>query len=313
MPANTYNSLVVLGPTASGKTRLACELAAALEGEVLSFDSRQIYKGLDLGTGKDLSEYRVNGRAIPYHLIGIAEPAVKFYLHQFISAFAQAFRETQARGHLPVICGGTGLYLDALRKDFAFTAAPEDPEFRAQALDLSKAELLLLLEQFPQNLTQHVDRHSVKRLIRGIEVARYLSSHQLSASDPARLYHPYYIGIHLPLARLHERIQLRLEQRLKQGLVQEAEQLLREGLSHDRLRELGLEYKYLSLYLKGENNAEKLFEELFLAIKQFAKRQNTWFRKMEREGVKIHWVEAGTSARELLPELPPFESAGTGS
>lgn len=309
MPAK-FNSLVVLGPTASGKTRLACELAAALGGEVLSFDSRQIYKGLDLGSGKDLSEYTINGKSIPYHLIGIADPGAKFYLHQFISAFEQAFGEIGRRGRLPIICGGTGLYLDALRKDFSFTEAPEDPEFRSQVLNLNKKELVLLLEQFPRDLTRHIDRHSVKRLIRGIEVARYRSSHRLVARDPAGLYHPYYIGIRIPLPQLHERIRLRLEQRLKQGLVQEAEGLLREGLSHDRLRELGLEYKYLSLFLSGEISREQLFELLFIAIKQFAKRQNTWFRKMEREGLSIHWVDAGTAAQELLPELPSFESAG---
>lgn len=309
MPAKPFNSLVVLGPTASGKTRLACELAASLEGEVLSFDSRQVYKGLNLGAGKDLSEYLVNGKCIPYHLIDLAEPSEKFYLHHFIQALSKAFTETTNRGHLPILCGGTGLYLDVLRKDFSFTEAPEDPEFRAQVRHLNKSDLLKWLEQFPPSHTQHIDRHSVKRLIRGIEVARYRSSHQFSAKDPAGLYQPYYLGIRMPLPQLHERIRQRLAKRLNDGLVKEVEGLLQKGMTHDRLRELGLEYKYLSLYLCGEIDLEQLFEALFMAIRQLAKRQNTWFRKMEREGVAIHWVEAETRALDLLPQLPHFENA----
>lgn len=298
-----YNCIVVLGPTASGKTRLACQLAAELKGEVLSFDSRQIYKELNLGAGKDLEEYCVNGKQIPYHLVDIAEVSQKFYLHDFVRELARAFSETFTRGHLPIICGGTGLYLDALRKDYAYTQVPEDLEKRKERAKLPKEELLLLLDAFPAEVSSHVDRQSLKRILRGLEVAEYLSRHTVSRQDPGAIYKPFYLGLRLPGEQLHERIFIRLQERLKQGLVEEAERLVANGISHERLQELGLEYKYLSLYLQNKITEAELLEQLYTAICRYAKRQMTWFRKMEKEGVNIQWLEAPVCNTDLILQL----------
>ncbi|HQQ95349.1 MAG TPA: tRNA (adenosine(37)-N6)-dimethylallyltransferase MiaA [Bacteroidia bacterium] len=295
------NCIVVLGPTASGKTRLACRLAFALNGEVISLDSRQVYKDLDIGSGKDLNEYEINGKSIPYHLINVAEAGTQFYLHDFMRELEKAFRLVLKRGHLPVLCGGTGLYLDALRKDFSFTAVPEDLHLRAGLEGQSKTELEEVLNTFPIEHTFHVDRKSKKRLIRGIEVAAYRRSHDLPSWDPKSLYKPYYIG--LKTENTLHRIRERLLKRMDAGLVEEAEQLLSKGLSHDRLQQLGLEYKFLSLYLQNNINRQELLEQLEKAIHQYARRQMTWFRKMEKEGVKIHWIKPEDKIDALLEKL----------
>lgn len=299
-----YNSVVILGPTASGKTRLACSLADELRGEIISLDSRQVYKGLDIGTGKDLSEYVRNGKKIPFHLIDIREADQKFYLHELVKELKQVFTEITGRNRLPIFCGGTGLYLDTLRKDFSYTSAPEDQIFRRKAELLDKSELIRELEQFPDKFTRHIDQNSKKRLIRGIEVARYLSKNKLPLETSADLYRPLYIGIQLPKEELHQRIQTRLEQRLNNGLIEETEDLLQKGITHLRLRELGLEYKFISMYLSHELNWQELHDKLFTAIKQFARRQMTWFRKMEKEGVKINWLDPGLETRQIWEAFP---------
>ncbi len=302
----SYNCIVVLGPTASGKTRFACRLAHALHGGIISADSRQVYRHLDIGTGKDLNEYRVEGKTIPYRMIDIAEPATQFYLHDFTQALRHSFDEFKANGLLPIVCGGTGLYLDALRTDFSLTRIPENPALRKQLEALSKPELTERLQQFPAALIAQVDLSSKKRLIRGIEIAEHTSlTGELPTPEPLP-YRPYYIGIQTSLDERQKRITFRLQQRLEQGLIEETEQLLAEGLGHDRLQQLGLEYKYCSLFLQGKLNREELFLALRQAIFQFAKRQMTWFRRMERQGVDIHWVtaEAIKDQIELLKQLP---------
>lgn len=290
-PLENYNCIVVLGPTASGKTHTACRLAYALDGEIISADSRQVYRRLDIGTGKDLEEYQVNGKAIPYHLIDIVEPGEQFYLHEFAAALKKTFGDISAQKKIPIICGGTGLYLDALRKDFSFTQVKEDPALRLLLEPLSKEELIRRLQQYPETFFTHVDLSSRKRIIRGIEVAAYFSRHGRIESGPELPYKPCYLGIKTDTEQRKALITQRLEKRLKEGLIEEVEGLLRIGITHERLQFLGLEYKYISDFLRAKISGTELFLQLQTAIFQFAKRQMTWFRRMEREGVKIHWIE----------------------
>jgi tRNA dimethylallyltransferase len=285
-----FNCIAVVGPTASGKTKLAATLAYELNGEVISADSRQVYKGLDIGTGKDLDQYVVKGKAIPYHLIGIVDASTQYYLHDFVSDLRRCFDDISSRGKLPVICGGSGLYLDALRKNFEVTQVPENEALRATLGDLSKVELLEKLSQYPAEHVARVDRTSVKRIIRGIEVADFLSRNSLKVQSPLP-YRPYYLGILSSKEKIAERIRTRLDERLEHGLIDEVKNLSGAGLSFERLQTLGLEYKFVSLYLNGELTFEKMKESLYTAIRQFSKRQMTWFRKMEKEGVKIRWLE----------------------
>jgi tRNA dimethylallyltransferase len=288
---NKYNCIVVLGPTASGKTSLACQLAYYLDGEIISADSRQVYKGLTIGTGKDLHEYTVNGKPIAYHLIDIIEPEEQFYLHQFTAGLKTAFDAITAQKKLPIICGGTGMYLDALRKDFSFTQIKEDSGLRSILERLSKEELIQRLKQFPEKLIQHVDLNSKKRIIRGIEVADSISKNKSSPKKTDLPYRPYYIGVKTDIETRKKNISERLHKRMEAGLMEEVQSLLNKGMTHQRLELFGLEYKFVSYYLQNKMSKEVMIEQLQTAIFQFAKRQMTWFRKMEKEGVDIYWVD----------------------
>jgi tRNA dimethylallyltransferase len=301
-----YNCLVVLGPTASGKTQLACGLAYYLGGEIISADSRQVYRRLDIGTGKDMSAYTVHGKPIPYHLIDIAEPEEQFFLHDFTRLLAEAFSDIASRNQLPVICGGTGLYLDVLRKDFSLTAVPEDHRLRSELDHHDKSWLTEELKRISPEQAGRTDLSSRKRIIRGIEIAHYLQDHPLPKRESSPTYLPYYLGIDLSVDERRRRIAERLDERLNGGMIPEADALLKSGMSHGRLQRLGLEYKFLSLHLLGELSREELRTRLLTAIQQYAKRQMTWFRKMEKEGVAIHWVKAGTDPEELAESLRPL-------
>ncbi len=293
---NGYDVIVVLGPTASGKTRFACELAATHNGEIISADSRQVYKRLNIGTGKDLDSYVVNGKSIPYHLIDIVEPDAPFFLHHYQELLFNSIANIRRNGKLPIVCGGTGLYLSALYKTYELTAVPENESLRRTLQTLSKEELLKRLHQFPKPHTQHIDTHSVKRIIRGIEVATYLQSHP----TPPKIWPTYnikYLGIHVSKEVRIKRIRQRLQERLKQGLIQEVEELLASGVSHQRLQFLGLEYKYLSHYLLDQYTETECINLLETAIIQYAKRQMTWFRKMEKE-INLEWIEPMTNTSQ---------------
>lgn len=299
--------MVVLGPTASGKTHLACQLAYRLNGEIISADSRQVYKGLDIGTGKDLNEYVVNDKQIPYHVIDVCEVEAQFYFPDFIRHLKKSFIEISARGHLPIICGGTGLYIEALEKDHSYTQIPENLELREQLKELNKNELIERLRALEDLVTlsgvegrqQPVDLHSEKRIIRGIEIAEYLKLNPNLKKEEI-IYKPKYIGIHISKEERNKRIDERLKQRLENGLIEEVEGLLKKGITHDKLQFLGLEYKFISLYLLGKLTKEEFYTQLSTAIHQFAKRQMTWFRRMERNGVKIEWVDKGNYDPEHL-------------
>ncbi|MBK9283063.1 MAG: tRNA (adenosine(37)-N6)-dimethylallyltransferase MiaA [Sphingobacteriaceae bacterium] len=285
-----YNCIVVLGPTASGKTKLACEIAYQCNGEIISADSRQVYRNLDIGTGKDLNEYSIHNKNIKYHLIDIQDPSEQYYLHQFIAGCDNAFYEIIKKNKTPVICGGTGLYLDSLHKDYSYTQIRENEELRKQLNKLSKNELTVRLNKYPDDTLRHVDRNSIKRLIRAIEIGEYVLAHGWDLTGNARPYKPLYIGLELPLARRKLNIEYRLEQRLKSGLIEEVEMLLKRGITHQRLQFLGLEYKWVSLYLEKKISLSEMQTSLLTGILQYAKRQMTWFRKMEKEGIKINWI-----------------------
>lgn len=297
------NCIVVLGPTASGKTHLACKLAYYLNGEIISADSRQVYKHLNIGTGKDLEEYLINFKKINYHLIDIIDPKEQFYLHDFVRELKLAFDKIINANKLPIICGGTGLYLDALHKDFSFTQIKENEILRKELENLSKEELLKKIKTYNYKELNNVDVNSKKRLLRAIEIAEHLKTSPTKLISNELPYQPYYIGIKTAVEKRRELIYKRLIARLNNGLIEETEALLKSGIIHERLQFFGLEYKFISFYLQQKISKEELILQLSTAINQFAKRQMTWFRKMEKEGVKINWVEKDTSIEQLVKEI----------
>ncbi len=299
---NNFNCIVVLGPTASGKTQLACNLAYALSGEIISADSRQVYKYLNIGTGKDLHEYIVYDKKIEYHLIDICEPEEQFFLHQFIEASEHAFNLICLKNKVPIICGGTGLYLDALRKDFSYTQIKENAELRKDLEKKSKEELVLRLKKFPEEQIKYVDVDSKKRIIRAIEIASFLKKFPDKIGAKEIPYRPYYIGINVNVEERKKLISERLIKRIDSGLIDEVKALLNSGITHERLEFLGLEYKFASWFLQNRIVKDEMIERLQIAIIQFSKRQITWFRKMEKEGVKINWVNK-EEIKSKLPEI----------
>lgn len=298
-----YNCIAVIGPTASGKTNLACKLAYHLNGEIISADSRQVYKHLTIGTGKDLESYTLNNKKINYYLIDITEPQDQFYLHDFIRELKTAFTKITDHKKLPIICGGSGLYIDALRKDFSLTQIKENENLRLELVKLSKEELQEKLISYNNNNLSHTDVNSTKRLIRAIEIAEAMKSSETNFTKIELPYKPYYIGIAVNNVERKHLINQRLHYRLEHGLIEEAEWLLNNDISHERLQFLGLEYKFLSYYLQHKICKEELHTKLSSAIYQFSKRQMTWFRKMEKEGVKINWIDKSESVEKLSDEL----------
>ncbi len=286
---NNFNCISVIGTTASGKTKLACNIAYQLNGEIISADSRQVYKHLNIGTGKDIEEYTINSQKINYHLIDICEPEEQFFLHQFCEQLKNSFNSITERNKLPIICGGTGLYIDALHKDFSFTQIKENLDLRSLLEQKTKEELLIKLNTFPKEGIQHVDVNSKKRIIRGIEIAEYLSKNKIQKTDLP--YKPLYIGLKTNIEERKKLISKRLLFRLDNGLIEEVEGLLQKGITHERLQFLGLEYKFVSLYLLKNVTKQELTEQLQTYIFQFAKRQQTWFNKLEKESIKINWIE----------------------
>jgi tRNA dimethylallyltransferase len=297
------NCLVILGPTASGKTKLACQLAYHLNGEIISADSRQVYKHLNIGTGKDLEEYEVKGKKINYHLIDIVEPSEQFYLHDFVRELKFAFDKIISKNKLPIICGGTGLYLDTIRKDFSFTQIKENEILRKELDTLSKEELQNKLKAFKNKKLDNVDLDSKKRLIRAIEIAEHLKNNKTELIKTELPYKPYYIGIKISVEERKESIYKRLILRLNNGLIEEVEDLLKKGITHERLQFLGLEYKFVSNFLQEKISKNELILQVSTSINQFSKRQMTWFRKMEKEGVEINWVDKDVDIKNLLEEL----------
>jgi tRNA dimethylallyltransferase len=281
--------ITILGPTATGKTTLAANLAAQLNGEIISADSRQIYRGMDIGTGKDISDYTVNGRQITKHLIDIAEPGYRYSVFEFLGDFTDAYNKIINAGKLPILCGGSGMYLDAVIRGYNMGKVHTNNKLREQLTTVSHDELVVRLASYG-NLHNTSDITDRERLIRAIEIAEYQSDHaEMTLKLPK--FNSTVFGIYFDRPTIRKRITTRLEERLNQGMVKEVELLLNNGIKHDQLVYYGLEYKFVTMYVIGNISYDTMFEKLNIAIHRFAKRQMTWYRRMEKNGVKINWID----------------------
>ncbi len=310
-----YNCVVLLGPTAVGKTAIGVRLAAELGGEIISADSRQVYKGLDIGSGKDLADYVLDGKQIPYHLIDVADLSQEYSVFLYQMDFYKCFSEIRSRGLLPVVVGGSGMYVDAIVRGYDLVPVPENKELRASLADKSLEELgktLLALK----GGSLHVPRDLLERdrVVKAIEIETFIQSPECEAfkkSLPPRPdIRPLILGTTLPRDRLRANIARRLDQRLDEGMIDEVRRLHDAGASWERLERLGLEYRYVSEFLQGKYSSQKEMRDLLCtAICQFAKRQETWFRGMEKKGVKINWLPLEGSVEEKVLAAKELVSA----
>ena len=296
--------ITILGPTASGKTTLAAHLAEHLgNAEIISADSRQVYRGMDIGTGKDLCDYTVNGVHIPYHLIDIADAGSKYNLFQYQHDFVKVYDDIMARGATPILCGGTGLYLESVIKGYHLSAVPENKELRDRLSDKTLEELTVILTELKKrngsNMHNTTDVDTAKRAIRAIEIETVNGEHPMASADVPNI-DTLVIGVDIDREERRSKISKRLRDRLDNGMVDEIRGLLDGGIPADDLIYYGLEYKYVTEYAIGRLTYEEMFEKLEIAIHQFAKRQMTWFRGMERRGTTIHWVDASLSMEEKI-------------
>lgn len=296
-----YDLITILGPTASGKTPLAAALASRLDSEIISADSRQVYRGMDLGTGKDLADYTVADKTIPYHLIDIVDPGYKYNVFEYQRDFLEAYQSVCERGKLPILCGGTGLYLEAVLKGYRLIPVPENPELRNRLSDKSLDELTHILSSY-KKLHNSTDVDTVKRAIRAIEIEEYYLTQDVEERSFPTI-NSLIIGVDIDRELRRKKITRRLKQRLDEGMVDEVRQLIDNGVSPDDLIYYGLEYKYLTLYVIGEFTFEEMFHQLEIAIHQFAKRQMTWFRGMERRGFTIHWIDASLPMEQKVDSI----------
>ncbi|MEG1580030.1 MAG: tRNA (adenosine(37)-N6)-dimethylallyltransferase MiaA [Bacteroidaceae bacterium] len=281
--------ITILGPTASGKTSVAVALAYDLDTEIISADSRQVYKGMDLGTGKDLADYMVQGMQVPYHLIDRVEPGSKYNVFEYQRDFLEVYKDVVTRGLQPIFCGGSGLYLESVLRGYRLLPVPENPELRGQLDGKTRAELTEILSTYKE-LHNTTDVDTAKRAIRAIEIEEYYKQIPVEKRSFPTI-RSLTIGIDISREVRRSRISSRLQQRLDEGMVDEVRRLLDSGVSPDDLIYYGLEYKYLTLYIIGKLTYEEMFHALEIAIHQFAKRQMTWFRGMEKRGIKIHWID----------------------
>lgn len=311
--------ITILGPTASGKTSLAASLAAHINGmdatawggetrgaEIISADSRQVYRGMDIGTGKDLEDYTVDGKLIPYHLIDICDAGTKYNLFQYQQDFFEAYQNILSRGVLPILCGGTGLYIESVLKGYHLSPVPQNPALRAELEGKSLQELTHILKDLKaktgSNMHNRTDVDTAQRAIRAIEIESYNLEHPL----PERELPPVdslIIGVNIDRDARREKITRRLKQRLDDGMVDEIRQLLEKGIPAENLIYYGLEYKFITEYVIGKTSYEEMFRGLEIAIHQFAKRQMTWFRGMERRGFTIHWIDAWQPMEKKVEEI----------
>lgn len=283
--------IAIVGPTASGKTTLAVAVAQRLDTEIISADSRQIYRSMDIGTGKDLGEYRIGETTIPYHLIDICPAGYRYNLYEYVRDFKAIYADMLSRGKQPLLCGGTGLYVETVLKGYALPPVPENPELRAALQDKSLDELTAMLQQY-KTLHNTTDTDTCKRAIRAIEIAEYYSRQPAEVLQPRPMDNALVVGIEIERDLRRARISHRLRQRLQEGMIEEMKSLLESGIPPESLIYYGLEYKFVTEYLIGETSYNEMVERLEIAIHQFAKRQMTWFRGMERRGIPIHWIDA---------------------
>lgn len=306
--------ITILGPTASGKTTLAAHLAAATDGEIISADSRQVYRRMDIGTGKDLGDYIVGGRQIAYHLIDIAEPGTRYNLFRYQRDFRCAYDDIMARGRRPILCGGTGLYIEAVLKGYNLAVVPENKELRARLEGKTLDELAVMLAELKRRngnkMHNTTDVDTAKRAIRAIEIETYVEKHPDAGFEDMPPADSIIIGVDIDREERRRRITSRLRQRLDEGMAGEVRALLDSGVNADDLIYYGLEYKYVTEYVIGRISYDEMFSRLEIAIHQFAKRQMTWFRGMERRGLAIHWVDAMLPMEDKVAEI--LRLAGNG-
>ena len=298
--------ITILGPTASGKTDLATHLAARLNAEIISADSRQVYRGMDIGTGKDLADYMVDGHVVPYHLIDICEPGTKYNLFRYQQDFLDCYEDIRSRGALSILCGGTGLYIEAVLKGYSLSPVPQNPELRAKLEEKSLEELTHLLADLKERnhsvMHNKTDVDSCQRAIRAIEIETY----NLTKPTEERQCPPIdslIIGVDIDREERRRKITNRLKERLKAGMIDEVDGLLKRDIPADDLIYYGLEYKFVTEYLIGKLSYDEMFRQLEIAIHQFAKRQMTWFRGMERRGFTIHWIDAMQPMKDKVEKI----------
>lgn len=295
---NNYELITIIGPTASGKTAFAAALAARLDTEIISGDSRQVYRSMDIGTGKDLADYVVDGKQIPYHLIDICNPGDKYNVFEYQHDFHKAFEEIRKKGKLPILCGGTGMYIESVLRGFKLLDVPQNPALRESLKGKSLAELEQILASY-KVLHNKTDVDSAQRAIRAIEIEEFYKTEAPDKREYAPI-NSLIIGVDINRELRREKISRRLRARLDEGMVDEVREILATGVKPEDLIYYGLEYKFLTLYIIGQLTYDEMVSQLEIAIHQFAKRQMTWFRGMERRGLHIHWLDATLPTDEKI-------------
>ena len=298
--------ITILGPTATGKTQLAAELAANIDAEIISADSRQVYRRMDIGTGKDLGDYVVRGKCVPYHLIDICEPGTRYNVYEYQKDFIDAYNDITTRGKKVVLCGGTGLYLEAVLRGYRLSPVPQNDNLRQRLEGKALEELTTILEELKRKngtiMHNRTDVDTAQRAIRAIEIEEYYLEHPV----PDRAFpkiNAVVIGVDIDREERRKRITRRLKQRLEEGMIEEVKGLMDSGIPPENLIYYGLEYKYVTEHLMGKTTYQEMFKLLEIAIHQFAKRQMTWFRGMEKRGVNIHWLQASLPMQEKVETI----------
>jgi len=293
-----HDIVVITGPTATGKTRLAALVADRLGGEVISADSRQVYRGMDIGTGKDLSDYVVDGRRVPVHLVDIVDAGYRYNVYEYQRDFLQVFEDLSRRDCFPVVCGGSGMYVDSIVSGYRLIQVPLNAQLRSLLAGRSLEELTEILSQY-KSLHNRTDVDTVKRAVRAIEIADYYTQHPVD-DKPFPVRNPLVTGIFFDRETRRQRISDRLKERLAGGMIEEVQRLVASGVNPDDLLYYGLEYKYVTLYLLNRMSYEEMAQKLEVEIHRFAKRQMTWFRGMERRGITINWIDGRMSDSEKV-------------
>ena len=308
-----YKMITILGPTASGKTSLVAALAYHLDAEIISADSRQVYQGMDIGTGKDLADYTVAGKHIPYHLIDICKAGSKYNVYQYQQDFLEVYNKIRETNKLPILCGGSGLYLEAILKGYHLSTVPPNEELRNQLNEMSHESLIQMLveiqEQLNTKMHNSTDLDSKQRTIRAIEIGKYM----LTEADPKTNFPEIpslIIGVDIDREERRRKITTRLHQRLEEGMIEEVKQLLNQGIAPEDLIYYGLEYKFVTEHIIGKLSYDEMVRQLEIAIHQFAKRQMTWFRGMERRGIKINWINASLPMEEKIQMIQTLYKEG---
>lgn len=298
---SSFDLITILGPTASGKTTFACKLANNLDTEIISGDSRQVYRGMDIGTGKDLSDYVVNGKPVPYHLIDIRDAGYKYNIFEYQHDFREAYTSIKERDRMPVLCGGSGLYIESVLKGYNLINVPENKELRQLLEGKSLCELTTILASY-KSLHNNTDVDTAQRAIRAIEIEEYKSGNDADRNEYPPL-NSLTIGVDIDRELRRNRISTRLKSRLEEGMIDEVQSLLDAGIAAEDILYYGLEYKFVTQYLLKEITYTQMYSELEIAIHQFAKRQMTWFRGMEKRGLHIHWIDSTLPDEEKIAKV----------